>query len=386
MRRRWPRWSPMPGSTASTWSKDARLACCHVRKVEPLGRALAGAGAWVTGLRADQSDGRGLVDLAGWDEERGLVKVAPLFDWSRERTRGVLRGRGRAGQPAPRAGLPSIGCQPCTRAVAPGRARTRRPLVVGNRRRARNAACTSAPTASSSGAPHERCTDPRSPSQARADRAAGDPAAVPPARRAQGRGRRAGRRGVWKAELVAAAGADVLVLGRRRCRSVRRGDAGRGIDRGRAARLGRERSDRRGAGARRHRRPRRERALRRRGARGGRAGQHHRPHRIVRRPVRDDRQPLAGGGRDFDRRRARRCSASRSGRGSKASCRSGLADWAQAAQAWRPRVKAAIADFADRRRFWQRFAGRRGRRSTGPRASAIMRRCWPRPMPRPAVR
>src|SRR6185295_7216298 len=50
-------------------SKEARIDCCFVRKVEPLGRALAGASAWVTGLRADQSDGREGVALAGWDEE-----------------------------------------------------------------------------------------------------------------------------------------------------------------------------------------------------------------------------------------------------------------------------------------------------------------------------
>ncbi len=66
-------------------SIEARKGCCNVRKVEPLGRALEGAAAWVTGLRADQSGDRSGVDLAAWDAERSLVKFAPLFDWSRDR-------------------------------------------------------------------------------------------------------------------------------------------------------------------------------------------------------------------------------------------------------------------------------------------------------------
>ena len=101
-------------------SKDARLACCQVRKVEPLGGALAGAAAWVTGLRADQSDGRGLVALAAHDAGRGLVKVAPLFDWTRERTLAFCEQAGVPISPLHAAGFVSIGCAPCTRAVAPG--------------------------------------------------------------------------------------------------------------------------------------------------------------------------------------------------------------------------------------------------------------------------
>lgn len=101
-------------------SKEARLACCAVRKVEPLGRALAGAAAWVTGLRADQSGERASVPLAGWDAERGLVKFAPLFDWSRER---VAAACAELGVPVNRLhaqGFLSIGCEPCTRALKPG--------------------------------------------------------------------------------------------------------------------------------------------------------------------------------------------------------------------------------------------------------------------------
>ena len=102
------------------WSKEARLSCCGVRKVEPLGRALAGAGAWVTGLRADQSDGRSLVELAAWDEARGLLKVAPLHDWTREQTLAFGEDSGVPINPLHAQGFLSIGCQPCTRAVAPG--------------------------------------------------------------------------------------------------------------------------------------------------------------------------------------------------------------------------------------------------------------------------
>jgi phosphoadenosine phosphosulfate reductase len=101
-------------------SKDARLGCCHVRKVEPLARALAGAAAWVTGLRADQSAGRGSVELADWDVERQLIKFSPLFDWPRARVADFCAAEGVPVNALHALGYPSIGCEPCTRAVAPG--------------------------------------------------------------------------------------------------------------------------------------------------------------------------------------------------------------------------------------------------------------------------
>jgi len=101
-------------------SKAARTDCCFVRKVEPLGRALAGADAWVAGLRAGQSDGREGVALAGWDEERGLIKLNPLFDWARDEVAAFCAAENVPINALHAQGFPSIGCQPCTRAVKPG--------------------------------------------------------------------------------------------------------------------------------------------------------------------------------------------------------------------------------------------------------------------------
>lgn len=101
-------------------AKDARIACCGVRKVEPLGRALAGAAGWITGLRADQSRARDRVELVAWDAERGLVKLAPLFDWSRERVAAACEHLGVPVNPLHAQGYLSIGCEPCTRALKPG--------------------------------------------------------------------------------------------------------------------------------------------------------------------------------------------------------------------------------------------------------------------------
>ncbi|HEY0013361.1 MAG TPA: phosphoadenylyl-sulfate reductase [Allosphingosinicella sp.] len=101
-------------------SKDARIACCGVRKVEPLGRALAGAAAWVTGLRADQSGQRSSVPLAAWDGERGLLKLAPLYDYTRDRVAAEVGPLGVAVNELHAQGFLSIGCAPCTRALAPG--------------------------------------------------------------------------------------------------------------------------------------------------------------------------------------------------------------------------------------------------------------------------
>ncbi len=101
-------------------AKDARIACCNVRKVEPLGRALEGASAWVTGLRADQSGARAVVPLATWDEERQLIKVAPIFDMTRAEVVDFCAANQVPVNTLHEQGFPSIGCAPCTRALKPG--------------------------------------------------------------------------------------------------------------------------------------------------------------------------------------------------------------------------------------------------------------------------
>ncbi|MDR3530835.1 MAG: phosphoadenylyl-sulfate reductase [Rhodopila sp.] len=101
-------------------STDARHACCAVRKIEPLGRALRGAAAWLTGLRADQSGNRQALNFVSFDTERRLLKVNPLFDWSRERVAELVADEGIPYNTLHDKGFLSIGCAPCTRAVAPG--------------------------------------------------------------------------------------------------------------------------------------------------------------------------------------------------------------------------------------------------------------------------
>lgn len=108
------------GINGFTHSIEARKGCCTVRKVQPLGRALEGAAAWVTGLRSDQSGDRAAVEFAAWDAERGLLKVAPLFDWSRERVAEYCAAAGVPVNELHARGFVSIGCEPCTRAIAPG--------------------------------------------------------------------------------------------------------------------------------------------------------------------------------------------------------------------------------------------------------------------------
>lgn len=102
------------------YSKEARTDCCSVRKVEPLGRALAGAAAWVTGLRADQSGQRARVEFASWDAERQLIKVAPLFDWTRGQVAEFCAAENVPVNELHAKGFLSIGCEPCTRALKPG--------------------------------------------------------------------------------------------------------------------------------------------------------------------------------------------------------------------------------------------------------------------------
>jgi phosphoadenosine phosphosulfate reductase len=101
-------------------SVAARQTCCAVRKVEPLGRALDGASGWITGVRAEQSSERATTPYAAVDAARGLIKLNPLLDWSRERVVAFVREHGVPYNTLHDEGFLSIGCAPCTRAVKPG--------------------------------------------------------------------------------------------------------------------------------------------------------------------------------------------------------------------------------------------------------------------------
>jgi len=99
---------------------EARKSCCQVRKVEPLARALAGAKSWITGLRGDQSAQRATVEFAEIDPARGVLKLNPLFDWTRSEVVAFVTVSKVPINPLHQAGFVSIGCAPCTRAILPG--------------------------------------------------------------------------------------------------------------------------------------------------------------------------------------------------------------------------------------------------------------------------
>jgi phosphoadenosine phosphosulfate reductase len=101
-------------------SVENRKACCAVRKLEPLGRALAGKRAWVTGLRAQQSVTRAALASRESDAERGLEKFNPLADWSEADVWAYIRANDVPYNALHDRFYPSIGCAPCTRAITPG--------------------------------------------------------------------------------------------------------------------------------------------------------------------------------------------------------------------------------------------------------------------------
>jgi len=101
-------------------SPEARVACCHVRKVVPFQRFVAGYGAWVTGVRREQSKTRSQGAPIEWDAQHGLYKVSPLLDWSEGEVWSYIRTRRLPYNILHDRQYPSIGCAPCTRAVQPG--------------------------------------------------------------------------------------------------------------------------------------------------------------------------------------------------------------------------------------------------------------------------
>ena len=97
-----------------------RQTCCHIRKVEPLRRALAGNKIWITGLRAEQSPHRQQMPMVEWDESNQIIKVQLILHWKTQEVLSFLRSHGIPYNPLHDKGYPSIGCAPCTRAVREG--------------------------------------------------------------------------------------------------------------------------------------------------------------------------------------------------------------------------------------------------------------------------
>ena len=101
-------------------SIDARKACCHMRKVEPLKRALSGKCAWITGLRRDQAPTRKDIAESEFDIDNNLQKVSPLLNWSLSDVWAYLNEFNVPYNALHDKGYTSIGCAPCTRAITPG--------------------------------------------------------------------------------------------------------------------------------------------------------------------------------------------------------------------------------------------------------------------------
>jgi len=101
-------------------SVELRKECCRIRKVEPLQRALSGKKAWLTGQRRSQSSTRATLDIQEYDEAHGLAKFNPLADWSESDVWHYIRSNNVPYNSLHDKGYPSIGCEPCTRAIQPG--------------------------------------------------------------------------------------------------------------------------------------------------------------------------------------------------------------------------------------------------------------------------
>ncbi|HOT14138.1 MAG TPA: phosphoadenylyl-sulfate reductase [Bacteroidales bacterium] len=101
-------------------SVENRKLCCNVRKIEPLKRAFAGLGAWICGLRKDQSVTRFYSKLVEWDEVNKLVKINPLINWTEQQVWDYIRINNIPYNALHDKNFPSIGCQPCTRAIVTG--------------------------------------------------------------------------------------------------------------------------------------------------------------------------------------------------------------------------------------------------------------------------
>ncbi len=113
-------WVATNGINGFRGSVEQRHGCCAIRKLEPFRRAIAGHGAWVTGIRRGQSASRALAAPVEWDSAYGLHKLSPLLDWSENEIRAYIHGKGLPYNTLHDRGFASIGCAPCTRAVQAG--------------------------------------------------------------------------------------------------------------------------------------------------------------------------------------------------------------------------------------------------------------------------
>lgn len=101
-------------------SVEKRRLCCQIRKLEPLKRAFDGLKVWICGLRREQSVTRTGVQLVEWDKNHRLLKLNPLIDWTERQVWDYIHRHGVPYNKLHDQGFPSIGCQPCTRAIAFG--------------------------------------------------------------------------------------------------------------------------------------------------------------------------------------------------------------------------------------------------------------------------
>ena len=102
------------------YSIENRKLCCHIRKIEPLKRALKGNHVWITGLRREQSPTRQDTRFAEWDQANRIIKINPLLDWTEKQVWDYIHENKVPYNTLHDKGFPSIGCQPCTRAVERG--------------------------------------------------------------------------------------------------------------------------------------------------------------------------------------------------------------------------------------------------------------------------
>lgn len=100
-------------------SIENRKLCCGIRKLEPLKRAFEGLDVWICGLRKDQSITRFNSRLVEWDEQNGLIKINPLISWKESEVWDYINEHDVPYNELHDKGFPSIGCQPCTRAIKP---------------------------------------------------------------------------------------------------------------------------------------------------------------------------------------------------------------------------------------------------------------------------